>query len=568
LRRFDILEIRQNLIEAEIFRAKGWFKAWPILMWDGLVEYQNLISQTIIVNNIWLPFVFLAIKVKTIMKKYIYLAFALALLVACQPKESTFTTPVSPMTLIIPADGAHIPSALLPEILHYTIKPASDTVLTIGDRGTKLHIPKNAFVSESGEAISTPVQLSFQEYTNSAEIAFSGIPMTYNRNGEELYFNSSGMFDVQGQSEGRSIQIAGDKSLTVDYALAKQNPDIDFYKLDDQGENWELVSEIQEKKYVASSQLPEARKDQADSTFNELTIVQALEKEVIQDPLPPLLFDVKDERLISLTPRDVRELREFSQYREVWFHVLDSSQYNKADADKDWQGYNFREGVVKGTYEVRFYGETNGIRFSSSYNVRPVFKGEDFRKSMVNHRRIVLKNKEKREAKARAEALAMRQIPGTIFQIPEDDRSISTLLGDSKTDPAHMYPKIIKGLNVASFGVYNCDQAYRLRNVMVIQASGYIDDKGNTIHNPKMLSVIDLEYNGAFSNSPTSFWCSESGRTVLLLFSKSGELYILDEAGFQKSGIKESGSYVIHMKNVSREIKSSDDLAKYIGLEV
>ncbi len=502
------------------------------------------------------------------MKKYLYLAFALVLLSACQPKESAVSTLVEPMTLIIPADDARIPSFLLPEIQLFTIMPSSDTVLAIGERGTRLHIPRNAFVSENGEVISTLVQLSFQEYTNSAEIAFSGIPMTYNRNGEELYFNSSGMFDVQGQSEGRSIQIAGDKSLTIDYALAKQNPDIDFYKLDEKDEDWELVSEIQEKEYVAPSQPLEVRKDQVDSTVNELMIVQELKEVVLQDPLPPLLFDVKDERLISLTPRDVRELREFSQYKEVWFHVLDSSQYDKADADKDWQGYNFREGVVSGTFEVRFYGETNGVRFSSSYNVRPVFKGEDFRKAMVNHRRIVLKNKEKRDAKARAEALAWRAEQEVQNQMFQNDRSFSTLLVDSKTDPTHMYPKIIRGLNVASFGVNNCDQAYRMKNLISVQASRYIDDAGHTIQNPKMLSVIDLKYNGAFSNSPTNFTIGERSRTVLLLFSKSGELYILDEAGFKKSGIKESGSFVIHMKNVSREIKSSADLAKYIGLEV
>ena len=54
------------------------------------------------------------------------------------------------------------------------------------------------------------------------------------------------MFDIQGYSDNEQIRVAQNKSLTIDYYLAKQNPDIDFYKMQDSSSNWELVNEILE----------------------------------------------------------------------------------------------------------------------------------------------------------------------------------------------------------------------------------------------------------------------------------------------------------------------------------
>jgi len=42
------------------------------------------------------------------------------------------------------------------------------------------------------------------------------------------------------------------KELSIDYAIAKQNPNISFFKLGN-GEKWEMTKEIEKNKYLAGS---------------------------------------------------------------------------------------------------------------------------------------------------------------------------------------------------------------------------------------------------------------------------------------------------------------------------
>src|ERR1035437_1263446 len=113
--------------------------------------------------------------------------------------------------------------------------------------------------------------------------------------------------------------------------------------------------------------------------------------------------------------------------------------------------------------------------------------------------------------------------------INDGDRTSGTLIGDgwSCGNPGHTYPEIVKGLNVGSFGVYNCDQIYRPENKIDIIAR-YIDTEGKEINLLHVLSLIDLKYNGAFSFDPQSFTCNPKGKNVLALFTKTGDLYLLD----------------------------------------
>lgn len=75
--------------------------------------------------------------------------------------------------------------------------------------------------------------------------------MTYKQNGEELFFNSSGMFDIQGEYKGESVEIRENKSMTIDYALAKENEGIEFYYLDPESNEWDEIQHIQTKEELA-----------------------------------------------------------------------------------------------------------------------------------------------------------------------------------------------------------------------------------------------------------------------------------------------------------------------------
>jgi hypothetical protein len=131
-------------------------------------------------------------------------------------------------------------------------------------------------------------------------------------------------------------------------------------------------------------------------------------------------------------------------------------------------------------------------------------------------------------------------------------------------DAGHTYPDIVRGLNVGRFGVYNCDQIYRVRNLVTLKPT-YLDQNGQEIRDGAIVSMIDLNYNGAFSFDPKWVSCNRTGNNVFLLFTKSGKLYLLDKGEFKNVAI--SGSKcTFNMKDVTATIRSTEDLRNHLDL--
>lgn len=144
------------------------------------------------------------------------------------------------------------------------------------------------------------------------------------------------------------------------------------------------------------------------------------------------------------------------------------------------------------------------------------------------------------------------------------DRINGTLLAEG-ANKGHTYPKLVKGLKMSGFGVYNCDQIYRLPNRVNIMAN-YTDQNGNRINNLNVISMIDLNYNGAFSFDPDYFTCDKKGRNVILLFTDDNKLYAINETAFKKMDIERSGKYEFVMTEITDKVKNAKDLKDYLGL--
>ncbi len=343
----------------------------------------------------------------------------------------------------------------------YLINPKLDTMIILDNKGTILHIPKNCFVDATGELIQETVNLKYREFKNSADMAFSKIPMMYD---EESFFNSSGMFEIEGNANGKPVNIAAQKQIVIDYALAKQNPDIQFFNLNEVNQKWEKVQEIEPINLKINNSDIETKKVWVDGN-----LVQ--EQEWVDGEL------VKDNNWNA----------------EFWENAQDSVFVDTAF-------------------------------FNNRQNFQPL--------------------------------------------IIEDDgnRDSGTLLAEGM-NVGHTYPAIIKGLNIDNFGVYNCDQIYRVKDRVSIAAK-YIDKEGQTIKSASVLSMIDLNYNGAFSFAPRQFICSATGENALVLFTKKGKIYLLDKEQFKEMNIKKSGEYIFTMKDMTEEIKNTDDLATYLGIDM
>lgn len=317
--------------------------------------------------------------------------------------------------------GFSIPKGFIVTFKEFHVNPNSDTIITLDTKGTLLHIPKNCFIDRFGKPINETVTLKYREFTNSAEMAFSSIPMTYKHDNQEYFFNSSGMFEIIGTVNDNHIEISKNKPMKIDYALAKKNPEISFFKLKEKESNWQKIQDI--------------------------------------EPI-------------------------------------------KKEGIKAHGGELVEVAIIDGEMKI----EDNG------------------------------------------------------------NRQNGTMLAEG-ADAGHTYPDIVKGLNIETFGVYNCDQIYRLPNRVEIIAK-YVDSEGKEIDKLHVLSMIDLQYNGAFSFNPKNFICDAKGQNVLALFTKSGDLYLLDKTEFANMNIQKSGQYTFTMKNMTDEIKSTKDFANYLGIKM
>lgn len=121
-------------------------------------------------------------------------------------------------------------------------------------------------------------------------------------------------------------------------------------------------------------------------------------------------------------------------------------------------------------------------------------------------------------------------------------------------------PKLVQGLELPSFGVYNCSQRYQVANQVAVKAS-YTNLQLEPIENGRILSVIDMNYNAAYSFAPDQFLCNSKANNVLLLWTEDHALY----AFFKEADMElASGNYSFKMQNFSQEIQRVEDLREFL----
>jgi len=485
------------------------------------------------------------------MKNSYYLTLIIFLLYSCKgDNKNTKIDQLDSDKKVIVTDTIHnqkfkIPDAFLVPKQIIEVTNSRDTIIDIGRKGTKLYIPQNAFVDQEGNIIKTKVKLTFQEYKNSAEMAFSLIPMTYKKKNEQFFFNSSGMFSIQGVCNDKKIYIAKNKSIKVDYYLAKKNKDIDFYRLKSDSSNWELVSKIEKipiVKEVKKIEIPEVIK-----FYLSIPNKHSYQLSVDNNGQNQLLADY----LFKVYKAPIKLVKYLKDHKESYFSV-------RFDIDK----------------------ESNTLKNIRPYTHNPTTEfNENLLELVKSVGKCTLKEEKKYSRLSYDEysyELQFRLVNENVdLNNPKlfggcfgGDRSkkMNTLLGDGVAGSAgHTYPDIVKGLNVETFGVYNCDQIFQIENLVSFNAT-YQDLNGGKIINPKVLSVIDLDFNGAFSFAPSQFKCNPQSNTVLLLFSESGQLYLFDKGLMKKLKIPENRDVTFKMKDVTKLITSTNDLSKHLGI--
>ncbi len=108
--------------------------------------------------------------------------------------------------------------------------------------GSKIIIPKKAFVNKKGEEIIGDVEIRYREFHNQADIIASGIPMAYDSAGVKSNLESAGMLDIRGYQNGEPVYINPSKTIRVEFASQHSDDRYNIYELDTIGKNWKYIS--------------------------------------------------------------------------------------------------------------------------------------------------------------------------------------------------------------------------------------------------------------------------------------------------------------------------------------
>lgn len=107
--------------------------------------------------------------------------------------------------------------------------------------GSKVHIPGGILVHADGTPVSGEVALHYREWRNLYDYLSFGLPMRFGDNRGDFFFNSSGMFEVQAYQQGQPLGVAPGKDFSVTFVQAKEMPDVNLYRFDQQTGRWEFV---------------------------------------------------------------------------------------------------------------------------------------------------------------------------------------------------------------------------------------------------------------------------------------------------------------------------------------
>lgn len=373
--------------------------------------------------------------------------------------------------------------------------------------GTKIHIPSFAVTYADGSEVRGSYELAYREYRNPAEIAFSGIPMVYNEKGTEYNFSSVGMYEISATQNGDPLHLQ--KPIVVDFKCTEQKEGVSFYKMDEAG-SW---SELQEVQFAGNLGGQEQRIEE-----NRVQIGLANDEDV------------------SITVSSIKNNGRGIDYRMEMHHTATTSRIKMNKGA--WASYQKLRSENDSLFSVWVNEEISNEKTVA-------VKREYFSKFHA----VVMQNN--------INAQPWNNINGA------EQSTNSTLLAEGQ-DAGHTYPSVVKGLNSDEFGVYNCDQIYRVGNPIALTPT-YLDESGREIIDKHVACLIDLNYNGAFSFHPNNLLCNAEGKNVILLFTKNKDIYLFDQTQFATLD-KSSHRPSLKMVNVTDRVKSTEDLKNLLGI--
>jgi len=463
--------------------------------------------------------------------------------------------------------------------------------------GTKIKIPKDAFVDNNGNGIKGEVEIRYREMHDAVDFFLSGIPMTYDSAGKQYTFESAGMLEMYAFQNGEVVKLKEGKNIKIEMASGEAGNKFNVYKLDTAAKSWVYKGKDEVKPFSKT----EAKKDTAllalnnsqwlsscstQSLFYDLSdtipaqlkpIASELKKITtditkIQDSKPILPKKVNPERYTFNIEVEAKEFPELAVYKNLLFELGEENKTWKVEMGKmTWEDATIAEYKKGESYMLTLKKGKEKHKLI----VYPVFEGDNYSVAKEQYEQTFkvynekLSNKKQEEKKKQAEYDAM------VKKMKEEEKKQEQLMtAEQKKQKEQMKQtqkvmdktiKVVRVFNLDGFGTWNCDSPQNFPKGGMVTAN-FTDELGNTIKLP-VIYQVDRNLNALFSyyegNVIKGFKYNPESRTIVWAVTMEGKLAIANEQQFSY-GIT-SGTKNYKMKIVDVNVNDENEIRKILN---
>lgn len=467
--------------------------------------------------------------------------------------------------------------------------------------GSIIVFPENAFVDKNGKCIKGNVKIQYREFADPIDFFISGIPMDYDSAGINYNFESSGMCEIKAFNGNEPVFVNPKNKPEIN--LISKNADLahNLYFLDTVKKKWI---------FNGKSIITDLGLEQNNSKPNNETIKS--EKLDIPAPIKPIKADGKRPFFsIKINPASVSELQ---AYNNLKFEIIEGEKtYNPKDAQIEWDDVKVEQGSKVGTYIVSFLKGKRKV----SHITRPVFEGKDYDEAMKVFKlkqeeyNKLLGNRLEKERVANEKFKKEKAKIDSINKIQEEQNAriikLNALIDAKNQESAEKIKKykkerdsinqirrieaeknkkeylqkikeneknayinggasmnneIYRTFAISGFGTWNCDNPLYYRGMPV--SAEFYDEDSNKL-TLSSIAVVTKKYNGIkmfYSNN------IELTQNEIMIWGVIGNKFVyLSYEDFKKYSVtSEKTKYKFIMRIHPKEIKSSDDIRKIVGL--
>jgi hypothetical protein len=469
-----------------------------------------------------------------------------------------------------PIDGLNIPATI------YKVTAEKGASLDF-KTGSKITIPKNAFVDKAGKLLKGEIELRYREFHDAFDFFVAGIPMTYDSAGVRYQFESAGMMELLAYQNGEPVNVAPDKSINISLASNYPATDYNLYKLDTMQNNWSclgkdkvLTQSTSGTKAITTNIAQVKQTEEYQTIENKITEVEK-DKEAKLAELPKTTVipkkpeQVKKERYSFNLDVDAKEYPELALYKGVLFEVgTENKNFTSDMYNITWEEATIKEGPKKGDNYLLTLKKA-----PKKYDivVYPVFEGKNYDVAMKEYQDKFTKYNTTLEKRKVEEKKIEEAYQAQMAMLKKQQESLEHKWAEQQANQFKLMSnqeKVQRMFAVNSFGVFNCDRPSAYPKGAVCTAH-----LNNAQHSGLIcydVFLVDREKNALFTyakNPVVNFSFNPQSKN-LLFTSENGILYYLKPEQFNE--MKDGGVLCdVLMNKVEQKFKTVEEVKAFFN---